>query len=163
MRPPDRFVLHPSVAVRWWLYHLPYAPEADRFLHDIVVGAKAGLVAVAEVELVVLDLVAADLGALRFDPDLARLLCDDILRHFRLMTASGHLTTISPDRLVRSAFSIASHYAVPLGDALTVILAELQGMPLIVADEPVYQNLQVLARERQRPAPLWLPDYLRDL
>jgi hypothetical protein len=162
MQSPDRFVLHPSVAARWWLQHLPHATEANRLLFDVLATGGAEVAVVAGIEYAVLRWVATDPGEVQFDPDLARLLCEDILELFGTLISSSALTTSDRAVLVRVAFPIASYYAIDLDDAFTIALAQLQNPPLLLAEESVLRSLQPVAADQPRLRLLWLPNYLSD-
>lgn len=162
MRPPDRCVLHPSVATRWWLQHLPNAAEANRLLFEVLATRSAEVIAAAGIEYVVLRQIAADLGEVQVAPNLARLLCEDILDLFAALISVSSLITVDRAALVRIAFPMASYYAIDLDDALTAALAQLQRVPLVVAEESSLRSLRPVAAEQTGLTLLWLPDYLGD-
>ena len=151
--PPERFVLHASVAARWWLPHLPYAAKANQFLTDELRSGQTGVVAVEGVELQLLDILAHDLSPVRLDTAIAGMLFD-ALRRDRLLRSVGHRA------LLRSAFAVATSHDIAFSDALAVALAGTSSLPLLVADEGIYITLHEVEVERPGLRVVWLPQYL---
>jgi hypothetical protein len=83
---PSRVVvLHISVAVRWWLRHLPDATLAERLLFDSVPRRETRLSIHTGMENRVLDEVARDLAGSGFDESVIAALPDDVARQFALL------------------------------------------------------------------------------
>ena len=158
--PPERFVLHASVAARWWLPHLPYAAKANQFLTDELRSGQTGVVAVEGVELQVLDILAHDLSPVRLDTAIAGMLFDDVIAVFDALRRDRLLQSVGHRALLRSAFAVATSHDIAFSDALAVALAGTSSLPLLVADKGVYITLHEVEVERPGLRVLWLPQYL---
>ncbi len=155
-------MLHPSVATRWWLYHLPHAGAARRFRDEIVPAGQVELIAVDTIDLEILDALARDLSPLHLAATIAGALCEDVLSAFGPLVEHRVLRTVSQRILARPAFLLASLYDIPFADALAVTLAEDArdgDRALLVGDDAVYATLARLQADRPGFRLMWLPDY----
>ena len=155
----EQFTLHESVAARWWLVHLPLADEARRFLFNTLSSGQLGLVAPSQLEFRILDLMARDLGPVHADPSISNILFDDKSRQLRQMRDQRILRLVDERPLAREAFSLASLHNFSFVDALTVILAEGAGRPLLLADQDLFTRLQEVRVDRPGLRVLWLPEH----
>jgi hypothetical protein len=161
---PERLVIHPSVPIRWWLTHLPLADEARQFRDDLLARGAVTLIAVQYIDFQVLDALAEDLSSVPLAGMIGQLLYDDVIATFELMAARGALRLVDPRLVARSAFFLASYFAVPFNDALTVALTEdavEDDRTLLVADEPAFHRLRALQADRPPWRLAWLPEYLQ--
>ena len=163
MRPPadapQRFVLHVSVAARWWLYHLPQGPEAARFLWERLRLPGTSLVAVEGIELQILEQIATDLGD-DLNTFLADTLAGDVLQLFADFEETNHLELVPVRRLARVAMLTVAMHRISFADAVAAALAEDSGAPLLVANEGAYRILKALEPARPALRVAWLPDEL---
>ncbi len=155
----EQYVLHPSVAAKWWLYHTPNAPEASRFLSESLAARAVRLLAVDDIEPRVLGEIAAELGP-SFDVPLAELIAEDVHLLFSELEREGLLRLTAQPSLIRDAFLGAAQYQIPFADALPIVLAERSAAPLLVLDEALYQLLQGLETSRPGLKVTWLPDLI---
>ena len=158
-RPEDEIVLHVSVAARWWLRHLPYATEAERFLLEEIGARRVRTLAVAGIELRVLDELARDLSAIELDPLIAQLLYDDVTAQFQTMTRMCMMRVADPIPLAAAAFVMATRFGISLDDAMSMVLAHLSDTPILLADEGLRERLQTRAAEHPGLQVRWLPEY----
>lgn len=155
----EQFTLHVSVAVRWWLYHLPWSAEADRFLFRGLAGKRLRVVAVDGMELQVLSAIVDDLGAY-LDEGMARQMGTDVPTLFNDLGQAGILRSVSARSLARAAMVNASRHRLSFSDSLTVTLAAINGTPLLVADYALYEALKPIAAAEPAFRVAWLPDHV---
>lgn len=119
----DRFTLHTSVAMRWWLYHLPEADAAARFLYERLSTRRVELVAVDTLPLHVLDAIASDLGS-ELDTFLAEGLAVDVPALFARLQREGILRFMPHQSLFGAAMLTTSLHGVAFADALAITASQ---------------------------------------
>jgi predicted nucleic acid-binding protein len=156
--PPDRFVLHLSLPVRWWLAHLPHARAAERFYQEELLTGRATVAAPDTIEGGTLSELAQDLGQFGLDRSIGDALFSDVTRTLSGMRRFKILDLVSQEDLARPGFLLSAYYGIPFEDALFVVLAEARGEPLLIADEQLRARLTQLQLERPELRVAWLPD-----
>jgi len=155
-----QFTLHVSVAARWWLYHLPQAPEAVRFLRGKLGEPRSPiLLAVQDIEAQIFEYVAKELGD-DLDVLLAETIAADAIGLFDDLQESGVIQLLPTRIFLPPALVGAALHRIPFSDAVAVSLAEDSGAPLLVADDAVYRTLRALESVRPRLRVAWLSDQL---
>lgn len=154
------FILHPTVAARWWQTHLPYASEANQLLSTRLSSRDVRAIAVEGIVFKVLQELADDYRQFQLDPDIKLRLWEDVSRLFNVLEQDGSVMPVGQSILAEPAFLMATRYNVSLDDAMSVVLAEVTGLPLVVADDHLANGLQELARERPLLRALLVGEYL---
>lgn len=153
------YTLHPSVAKKWWLYHLSSASEAERFRYERIDSHAVRLVAVDTLLFQVLDEIAKDLGE-SLDLFLTQTLADDVMALFADLQDAEILELVPHQSLLRAAMIRAGRYHISFADALAVALARDSGWPLLLADRALYDALKPLEATEPRLSVVWLVDEL---
>ena len=73
--------------------------------------------------------------------DIVDALFDDILETLRVMEASRTLSVVSVRPLLAAAFRISCQSLMTLSDALVVVLAVSQGIPVLIGDETARERI----------------------
>lgn len=153
MLPPveaSRFVLHVSVALRWWDYDPidPTYAAAKAFLEEALQLRHTGVLIVEGFEFLVLEQFAELLLGFAVEEFTSRPLYDGIAQTYTAMVDGAILEVVPRRPLARAAFVIATYHQLPFSDALHVVLAAWRDAALLVADERVYQRLAGVASAR---------------
>ena len=156
--PPERFVLHQSVPIRWWLIHLPHAREAGRFYQEKLLTGRAAVVVPETIEAAILAELSKDLGQFQLDASIADALFSDVTRTLSGMRRFRLLDLVGQEELARAAFLLSAYYGIAFEDAPFAVLAEAAGAPRLIADEALRARLAPLQRERPQLRVAWLPD-----
>ena len=137
------FALHESVPLRWWLYHLPLSEGALHFRRTFLETGRAKLLAPETLVTGLLADVASDCSnfPVPISGDIVDALFDDILETLRVMEASRTLSVVSVRPLLAAAFRISCQSLMTLSDALVVVLAVSQGIPVLIGDETARERI----------------------
>jgi hypothetical protein len=137
-------IIHPAVAVRWWLYHLPNAEAARRFLVESVETRSVTLVALASLESEVLSQLAADLASYRdrIDEGILSALFVDVRRTLTALVSQDALTLNDGADVAFPAFVVASSSQLSFADAQLLAMALARVEPLLVATEDVADRIR---------------------
>lgn len=163
--PVERFTLHLSVALRWWLWG-PWSREATELLDGLASGSLT-VVIVEGIAWQVLEALARDFGAANtptqtIPTEIIDRTFYDVDRQFQLLAQVGAARTISQSQVIRAGYALAGVRNLPLYEALTVVASEGTGRSLVIADPARYEALKALegaAPELRDFQAVWLGDY----
>jgi hypothetical protein len=137
-------IVHPSVVARWWLYHLPGAAAAQRFLVDSVETRSVTLVALESLESEILSELAADLASYRdrIDDVILSALFIDVRRTLAALLSRDALVLNDGVDVAFPAFVVASSSKLAFADAQLLAMALARAEPLIVATDEVAERIR---------------------
>ena len=142
----ETLVLDASVAVKWALTDEDHVQESTNVL-DKFTNGEINLVAPVQIRFEVPN--AITVAARRQPP---RINVADARLAIEYFLSLG-IQTIDSDDLIRLAFDLSQQYDCALYDGLYLALSQQLGIPLITADNALYQKI------KQLPNVIWIADY----
>ncbi len=142
----ETLVLDASVAVKWALTDEDHVQESTNVL-DKFTNGEINLVAPVQIRYEVPN--AVTVAARRQPP---RINVADARLAIEYFLSLG-IQTIDSDDLIRLAFGLSQQYDCALYDGLYLALSQQLGIPLITADNALYQKI------KQLPNVIWIADY----
>jgi len=142
----ETLVLDASVAVKWALTDEDHVQESTNVL-DKFTNGEINLVAPVQIRYEVPN--AVTVAARRQPP---RINVADARLAIEYFLSLG-IQTIDSDDLIRLAFDLSQQYDCALYDGLYLALYQQLGIPLITADNALYQKI------KQLPNVIWIADY----
>jgi predicted nucleic acid-binding protein len=156
--PQPDFVLHPSAGARWWQF-LHDHQQAARDLFDRLFAGRLHCTALEGLPFHVLEALTSEAEQHRFSPSAAHVLVPDVIQRFQALVAVGAVELIPQFPLSVEAFAVAREYRIRFYDATHVMHAAISELPLLVASQPLRDQLAVIQTDLPRLQVLWLPDY----
>jgi len=144
-----RYVVHPSVIAQLWQYPSQLHDAAQRWLQDLASG-DTHVAAVEGIEQRVLVRLLQHYRDIRLEPFVSLPLFMDV------KSQHGFMELVPANQLDASAFVLASKHGLSFDDALSITLAEGEGIPLLIADEGVLKQLEAVQEERDLLQLAWL-------
>ena len=142
----ETLVLDASVAVKWALTDEDHVQESTNVL-DKFTNGEINLVAPVQIRYEVPN--AVTVAARRQPP---RINVADARLAIEYFLSLG-IQTVDSDDLIRLAFDLSQQYDCALYDGLYLALSQQLGIPLITADNALYQKIE------QLPNVIWVADY----
>ena len=129
-------VLHPAVASRWWLQHLPDSKRPSGLLDRSAAG-DFGFVAPDTLESETLSALVDDL---QFETppladEIATMLSGDVQGTFALLITTGRLRLVAHSSLHTTAFGFALRHRIGLSTAMYIVIALSNDARLAVASD----------------------------
>lgn len=134
------YVLHPSVAVGWWLPYHAYSDSSLSFLQNLEGGVHRGIVSadIATHVLAAIEAVEREYTRLGFpDPFPIRYSLPFLQRRFSSLRGALREERVR-DIEINAVYNIHIRYRLPLQDASLVWLSIREDTPLLVADYELY-------------------------
>lgn len=135
-------VLHASIDLQYWHFSSSAAYRAASDLSDALADGRLRATAAESIAFDTLTLLADAYHDADVPGTILAVVADAVITRFDELAAMGAVRLADTRRVAESAFRFANRFKLRYPDAIAVALAGSSGAPLIIADDPLYDQLE---------------------